>query len=109
MSINVTKSSLSPARRRLVEVMQWVNFGRLENLHVRGGEPVLDPLPRIVREIKIGGDNGPRPESRREDFLLKNHLTELFAHLDELGEGTVEVLEIKHGLPFRLLVAGPPA
>ena len=109
MSVNVTKSSLPPACRRLVELMQWVNFGRLENLKIRGGQPVLNPLPRIVREIKISGDNGPRPESRRDDFLLKNHLTELFAHLDDLGEGTVEVLEIKHGLPFRLLIAEPPA
>jgi hypothetical protein len=109
MSASVSKSELSAGRRRLVELQQQINFGRIEGMRVRAGEPVLDPLPRVVREIKIGGDNGPRPEARRDDFLLKGHHAELFAHLDELRDGTVEVLEIKHGLPFRLLIARPPA
>jgi hypothetical protein len=89
--------------------MQRLNIGRLEGIQVRGGEPILKPMPRIVREIKIGGDNGPRPEARREDFLLKGHVTELFRHLDELRDGTVELLEVKHGLPFRLLITQVPA
>jgi hypothetical protein len=105
MSLPTTKSELPEGGRRLVELMQQVNFGRIENLTVRGGRPVLEPPPRVVREIKIGGDNGPRPESRRHDFPLKDQVTELFAHLEALGDGTVEVLEVKHGLPFRLLVA----
>jgi hypothetical protein len=100
-----SKSELPEGGRRLVELMQRINFGRIENLPVRGGAPVLDPPPRVVREIKIGGDNGPRPEARRQDFPLKEQVTELFAHLEALGDGTVEVLEVKHGLPFRLLVA----
>jgi hypothetical protein len=104
-----SKSELPAGRRRLVELMQQVNFGRIEGLAVRGGEPVLDPPPRVVREIKIGGQNGPRPESGREDFLLKDRLKELFAHLGALGDGAVEVLEVKHGLPFKLEVARPPA
>jgi hypothetical protein len=109
MNRSMSKSELSVARRRLVELMQRINFGRIENLVVRGGEPVLEPLPRVVRELKIGGDNNPRPESRREDFLIKSHLTELFAHLADVGDGTVEALDIKHGLPFRLLIARAPA
>ena len=40
-----TKTSLTPARRRLVELMQEVNFGRIERLKVRDWEPVLDPPP----------------------------------------------------------------
>ena len=55
------KSHLSPPRRRLIELMQSINFGRLENLRVRGGEPVLsDPDVVIVREIKFAGQNGAR-------------------------------------------------
>ena len=42
---NRTKQSLSPARRRLVELMQEVNFGRIEGLHVRDGEPILEQAP----------------------------------------------------------------
>jgi hypothetical protein len=99
------KSGLSEGRRRLLELMQALNFGRIEGLPVRGGEPVLEPPPRAVREIKLGGENGPRPEAGRPDFPLKRQVGELFAHLAAVGDGTVEVLEVRHGLPVRLLVA----
>ena len=33
-----TKRSLSPARRRLLALLQDLNFGRVEGLVVRGGE-----------------------------------------------------------------------
>jgi hypothetical protein len=104
-----SKSSLSPARRRLIELMQSINFGRIENLTVSAGEPAFDPPPRVVREIKIGGDNGPRAERNASNFLLKEQVVELFQYLDHLRDGTIEVLEIKHGLPFRLLVEGAAA
>ncbi|HCF06303.1 MAG TPA: hypothetical protein DEU72_08760 [Desulfomicrobiaceae bacterium] len=104
MSEVTTKASLTPARRRLLELMQEINFGRIEGLAVRGGEPVLDPPPRVVREIKFGGENGPRRELGSDDFALKAQAVEFFTHLSRLGDGTVEILEIKHGLPFRMSV-----
>jgi len=100
----VSKRSLSAPRRRLLELMQEINFGRIEGLAVRGGEPVLDPPPRVVREIKFGGENGPRRELGSGDFALKAQAVEFFTHLSRLGDGTVEILEIKHGLPFRMSV-----
>ena len=38
-----TKRSLSPARRRLVELMQEVNFGRIKSLRILDGDPTFDP------------------------------------------------------------------
>ena len=104
MTVPNSKASLSPARRRLLEICQQVNFGRVESLVVQGAEPVVDPPPRIVREIKFGGENGPRPELGTADFLLKQQVVELFAFFDELQDGVIAVLEIKHGLPFRVIV-----
>jgi len=104
-SLHLAKHDLSVRRAGLLELMQSVNFGRIEGLAVLDGEPVLDPPPRIVREIKFGGENGPRPELHAGNFLLKTQVVELFEHFDRLGDGTIEVLEIKHGLPFRMLVA----
>ncbi len=101
------KSALSPARRRLVEKIQQLHFGRIEGLVVRGGEPVLDPPPRYVREVKCGGDNDPRPEAGASDFRLKQQVVDLLHELDRVGTGTIPLIECKHGLPFRLLVAEP--
>lgn len=91
---------LSPARHRLLGILQNLNFGRLEGLVVRAGEPVLDPMPRVVREHKFGGENGPRPEARRGEFALKDQHRDLFRLLDDLGDGVIAVLTVKHGLPF---------
>lgn len=99
-----TKASLSPSRHRLLELMQHINFGRIENLVVRDGQPVFDPPPRIVRELKFGGENGPRPELEAADFLLKQQVVEFFAFLDRQRNGVIDVLEVKHGLPFRMIV-----
>ncbi|MBZ5623504.1 MAG: hypothetical protein LAQ69_33000 [Acidobacteriia bacterium] len=102
----LTKSSLSTQQRRLLETLQKTNFGRIERLTVRGGEPVFDPPPRIVKDVKLGAaENGVRPELAAIDFALKREHVELFENLRLIGDGTVESLEVKSGLPFRLTFA----
>lgn len=97
-----TKSSLSDSHRRLVELMQRLNFGRIEDLIIRGGEPVFDPAPKVIQKVKIGGENGPRPEVSCEDFLLKKQTIELLETITDLREGMVLAIDVKHGLPFSM-------
>jgi hypothetical protein len=63
----------------------------------------------MLREVKFGGDNGPRAEQDKADFLLKSQLVELFAFLNDFRDGCISVLEVKHGLPFRLVIADSAA
>jgi hypothetical protein len=95
----VTKSSLAPESAHLVELMQAVNYGRIEDLVIRSGQPVFDPAPRIIEKLKIGGDNGPRPEIGCPDFRLKGGVVELLELLARLGDGEVRLIEIRCGLP----------
>ncbi len=95
-----TKSSLSDSQRRLVELMQQINFGRIEHLQVRAGEPLFDPAPRVIQKLKIGGENGARPEANSGDFWLKQQIIELLEAIARLREGEVLSIEVKHGLPF---------
>lgn len=106
MNPTPTKSSLTPARRRLVELMQRLNFGRIEGLSVRGGEPVLDPMPAVIREHKFGSENGPHREAGRPDYQLKNQVTDLMALLNAIGDGAIAVLSVKHGVPFHAELPG---
>ena len=103
------KSALSQPRQHLVELMQYINFGRITRLSIQHCEPVLDPFPGIVREIKFVSENGPRTELTSDDFLLKRQVIELLEFLDKLQDGVIDVLEIKHGLPFRMIVTEVPA
>ena len=99
-----TKSCLSDAQVRLIELMQRINYGRIEGLSVCDGQPIMDPPPRVIREIKFGGDNGPRPEAAKSDFALKAQVRDLFAQLEALGDGVIPCIEIQRGLPFRMTV-----
>jgi len=99
-----TKSCLSEGQAQLIELMQRINYGRIKRLAIRRGEPVMDPPPRVVREIKFGGDNGPRPEMAKDDFALKAPVRELLAQLEALGNGVIPCIEVQRGLPFRMTV-----
>ncbi|MEK6676409.1 MAG: hypothetical protein AABZ47_12235 [Planctomycetota bacterium] len=85
--------------------MQSLNFGAIEDLEFAGGEPVLNPPPKVTREVKFGAENGIRPESSLDDFVLKAQVRELFAAIDEIGVGVIERIEVRHSLPFRMFVA----
>jgi len=78
----VTKAALSPARRRLVELMQEVNYGRIENLEVCDGEPVFDPPPSVVRLYLFGRNNGPNAARGHDGFALKKKVVELLEVFD---------------------------
>ncbi len=51
-----TKSSLTPARRQLVERLQQLNFGHVKWLPVRGGERILRTVggPSCVAKNRYG-------------------------------------------------------
>ena len=100
------KASLSPTRQRLLGLMQELNFGWIEGLQVRQGEPSFDPPPRIVREIKLGCDSQPTRECEERDFALKTQVMDLFDLLTRLDNGEVEFLQVKHGLPFLVHIEG---
>ncbi len=99
-----TKQTLSAPRRRLVEAMQEMNYGEIHDLAVRGGDPAFDPPPRITRVIKIGGENSPRPELAKQDFVLRREVIEFFIHLERLGDGIVRHVEVQRGLPFKVRI-----
>ena len=98
----LTKSSLSTPQQRLLETLQKTNYGRIEGLCVSEGEPVFSPPPRVVKDVKLGADSGARHELESSDFVLKREHVELFEQLRRFGNGTIECLVIKGGLPFLL-------
>lgn len=99
-----SKTSLTPARQHMIAEMQRINYGRIENLTIRQGQPVFSPSPRVIREFKFGADNGPRPELEKSDYRLKLQVLELFVFMEAMGEGIITTIEIQRGLPFRMTI-----
>jgi hypothetical protein len=92
---------LSPGQRSLVELMRGHQFGRIETMLIRGGEPILNSDVKVVRVARLGsGTDGARVT--RTEFELKKQVRDLFEELAQLENGTVILLEFRHGLPFLL-------
>ena len=102
---SLKKSSLSAPRQRLLDLILEINFGRIENLIIHDGEPLFSPPPQQFLEIKIGAENGPRPERACKDFNLKKQWVQFFDQLSRIKNGTILVIDIQNGLPLRLKVA----
>lgn len=92
---------------RLLELIQNIGFGRIENLVIRSGQPVLNPPPRIVRERLLGTRDQP-PSPSRKDYATRDQVRELLVELNAIDNGVIASLEIRHGLPFKLTIADPP-
>lgn len=98
------RSSLTPSQQMLLTEMQRVNFGRLEGLRVREGKLIMSPPPRVIRDVKIGGENGRRSEASLQDFALKKEVVELLVQIAHLNNATIHRIEVKHGLPFKMTI-----
>jgi hypothetical protein len=48
-------------------------------------------------------DNGARPELDSSDFVLKREQIDLLEPLKRFGDGMIPSIEVKSGLPFRLI------
>jgi hypothetical protein len=82
--------------------MRECQFGRIENLVVRNGQPVLTRDFKVVRVARLGRDATDAKTPIRNEFELKESVRDLFDELKRLRNGTVIKLEFRHGLPFLL-------
>ena len=72
---------LSAPRQRLVRLFQSINFGRIEDLEVRSGEPVFSPAPRVLSSVDLASDGDSRPEYDLGDFALPKETVRLMDRL----------------------------
>lgn len=101
-------SDLPPTCQWLVRTMSAIGFGRIESLTVRGGQPVLDPPPRIFRDVKLGSGNLSDTEVPSCDFVVKQKVQELLELIQAIGDGEVATVEVRGGVPFRAVVSEDP-
>jgi hypothetical protein len=102
-STRVLFSQLSAQRRMLVRLCQQTNYGSVRDLEVRERQPVFDPPPVVLMDLKLGGDDEPRAETDLGDFAICREVLQLLDRLDELVTVTIESIEIRAGIPRRLI------
>lgn len=95
-----TKQSLTAQQQQFLELLQRIRYGSIPRLHVRRGQPVLQPDLYWRRNVKVLGDNTPHPSLASAEFALRREFAEFFRLLLALGDAEVVDLEIRNGLPF---------
>ena len=97
---------LSLPRQALIRLCQSINYGSIEGLTVRSREPVLtDSPPLVLADVQLNAEDQPRPEATLSDFVLSTELVRLVSLLDQIGEGKISRIEIRAGLPRRVVFA----
>lgn len=94
--------SITDAQKRLLQLMQDVHYGKIEDLVISGGEPVLGLPVKVLRDIKLSVDGGRKPTFPDRDYLDKPQVVEMLRQFKRLGDGVVQLVEIHDGLPFRI-------
>jgi hypothetical protein len=107
MSTSLRFSQLSPSRQALVRLFQSINFGSVENLRVENAEPAFHPPPMLLKDVKLDSDEAPRPEMTLVDFVLGDEVLRLLRLLDDMKLGTIRRIEVRAGIPRRILWEAP--
>jgi hypothetical protein len=97
-------SQLSGPRCALVRLLQTINFGYIQDLDIRGGEPVLAPAPTVVIEVRLDAGVSERPESMLADYDLRSEIVRLMDQLDVVRDGWVHRIDVRFGIPRRVLI-----
>ena len=79
-------------------------LGDIEDLKVEGAEPVFDPPPLVLRDVKLDSDEGPRPELASEDFVVAEEIVPLMRRLNEMPRGVLRRVEVRAGIPRRIMI-----
>jgi hypothetical protein len=91
---------LSALQRSLVDLMREHQFGRIENMSVCAGQPILDQGVKVVRVTRLSGRSDMPKIASSTEVELKKQVRNLFDELARLGNGGVIRLEFRHGLPW---------
>jgi hypothetical protein len=97
-------TQLSAPRQALVRLFQSVNFGHILNVAVENGDPVFHPEPSVMLDVKLDADEGERQEADLPDFALRDEVRRLMARLDQLKTGRIERIEVRSGIPRRVVI-----
>ena len=95
---------LSPPRQVLVRLCQSLNYGDIADLLIKNGEPQFSPLPRVVASIRLDEDSALREGLKLADFDLLSEVRRLMSQFDEIGDAAIERIEVRAGLPRRIVL-----
>jgi hypothetical protein len=106
-TISTTRfAEISSARQRLVRLCEAIGFGCIENLIVQNAEPLISADEPVVHlDIKLDRPLGGPNTKESLDFQLQAEFARLMSLLDAIQNGCIAKIEVRDGVPRRILRA----
>ena len=101
--------TLSPAvQRRAGEpderrVRQWLDHGTIRGLEVHDGEPMFGPKTEVLHDLKLDGDEAPRPERDMRDFVVPREIRRLVFDAGGFAQRHYRTHRSRTGVPRRII------
>jgi len=103
MAETIRFRQLSSARQALVRLFQSINYGGIESLELRRGEPLLtDPGLNVLVDVRLDCEELTRDELGLADFGLCAEVCRLMSLFDRIGNGKILKIEVRAGIPRRI-------
>jgi len=96
-------SDLSPSRNAFVRKCQQIGFGRITGLLVRNHDPLFSDRCEVLLDVRLDSCEAPRAEQSLTDFVLTDEVVRFFSMLDNIQNGVIEQVEVRAGIPRRVL------
>lgn len=99
---DATAGSFSPSLRYVCERAWRLGYGIFRGLHVRAGDPLLDPPPIVVRMFRCDAASTTNHEAVVPDFVMKREHLAFQQELAAIGDGVIDVIKVHDRLPVSL-------
>ena len=95
---------MTNAERELIRLIRKTQFGSISNIKLAGGQPVLDSDTSVSVEFRLSGLEPTREVISESEYLKKPQVRTLFERFRTTGSGTIECIDVRDGLPFKMTV-----
>jgi len=88
---------------------QVTNWGVIQSFDIRDSEPLLNPPPAVLIDVKLDSDEEARTELDLTEFVLRDEICRLMDWFDILKNARIERIEIRAGIPRRMVFESRPS
>jgi hypothetical protein len=92
------------AERELIRLIRQTQFGCISNIKLSAGQPVFDGNTSVSIEFKLSGLEPTKEVLSEQDYLNRPQVRTLFERFRTLGNGTIECIDVRDGLPFKMTI-----
>ncbi|MHB9036383.1 MAG: hypothetical protein ACYC64_06925 [Armatimonadota bacterium] len=100
--MNQTTQTITKSEQRLLQIIQKLHNGKIEEMAVIDGEPIIDQTTKLVQRVYFVHGAVKRPVLVDHCYHDKHQVVDMLQNIREFCNGVVACLEIRDGLPYEM-------